>query len=293
MICNPRELAAQQRGLSVVEAKTVGQVAKFAEHIPKEYADGLGEIAKHSLLTCARHTGKVLTEGNGGAWVGACGCATWCIDCANDPSKMICLRSELGILPRGRDAEDGYVCFKCHEDVEADFTPVKTDKVVQISQGVNSVIDGLHEAACAQEADPIATVQKEAAPKVKKFSMQWFRAEAQSELGPDADPEAVEANARQALAAHKQTLADKRQFREDEKNALKRVRELEEELASEQAKRLKLQQAFEMALAKGVADAGWDRDEVEDEIMEQLVDPDELLEEDVDDVAGEMQEEEE
>ena len=286
MICNPRELAAQQRGLSVIEAKTVGQVAKFAELIPKEYADGLGEIAKHSRLTCARHAGKVLTEGNGGAWVGACGCAVWCIDCAKDPSKMVCLRSDLGILPRGRDAEDGYVCFKCHEDVEEDFTPVKTDKTVQISQGVNSVIDGLHEAACAQEADPIAGIRE----KVKKFSIQWFRAEAESELGPDADPEAVEANAQEALAAHKQSLADKRQVREDEKNALKRVRELETELASEQAKRFKFQEAFEMALAKGVADAEWDRDEVEEEIMEQIVDPEDLLEEDVEDLAGEMEE---
>ena len=239
MICNPRELAAQQRGLSVIEAKTVGQVAKFAEHIPKGYADGLGEIAKHSRLTCARHKGKILTEGNGGAWVGACGCASWCIDCAKDSSKMVCLRSELGILSRDRDAEDGYVCFNCHEDVDEDFTPVKTDKVVQISQGVNSVIDGLHEAACAQEADPIAGVQDEAPPKVKKFSIQWFRNEAQSSLGPGADPEAVEANAQEALAAHKQAVAAKRQERENEKNALKRVRELESELASEKGKRFK------------------------------------------------------
>ena len=291
MICNTRELACQQRGLSAIEAKTVGQVAKFALHIPEEYANGLGEIAKHSRLTCARHTDKILTEGNGGAWVGFCGCAVWCIECAKDSSKMICLRSELGILTRGRDAKDGYVCFKCHEDVEEDFTPVKTDKVVQISQGVNSVIDGLHEAACAQEADPIDGIQKEAAPKVKKFSIQWFRAEAESSLGPDADPEAVEANAQEALAAHKQSLADKRQEREDEKNALKRVRELESELVAEQAKRFKFQEAFEMALAKGVADADWDRDEVEEEIMEQIVDPEELLEEDVEDLAGEMEEE--
>jgi hypothetical protein len=147
-------------------------------------------------------------------------------------------------------------------------------------------------AACAQEADPIAGTQEEETPKVKKFSIQWFRAEAESELGPDADPEAVEANAQEALAAHTQTLADKRQVREDEKNALKRVRELETELASEQAKRFKFQEAFEMALAKGVADADWDRDEVEEEIMEQIVDPEDLLEEDVEEFSGEVEYEE-
>ena len=282
MICSARELAAQQRGLAVIQAKTVGQVAKFAELIPQTFADGLGKISEHARLTCARHTGKVLTEGNGGAWVGACGCAVWCIDCAKDPSKMICLRSDLGILPRGRAAEDGYVCFNCHEGVEEDVAPVKTDKAVQISQGVNGVIDGLHEAACAQEADPIAGNQEE--PKVKKFSIQWFRADAESSLGPGADPEAVEANAQEALSARKQALADKRQVRDDEKNALKRVRELEAELVSEQAKRFKFQEAFEMALAKGVADAEWTRDAGEEEIMEQIVDPEALLEEDL---AGE------
>ena len=57
-------------------------------------------------------------------------------------------------------------------------------------------------------------------------------------------------------------------------------------------KTFKFQEAFEMALAKGVVDADWDRDEVEEEIMEQIVDPEELLEEDVEDVAGEMEDEE-
>lgn len=292
MICNPRELAAQQRGLSVIEAKTVGQVAKFAQLIPQEFADGLGKIANHSLLTCARHKSKILTEDNGGAWVGACGCANWCIECAKDPFKMVCLRSELGILPRDRDAEDGYVCLNCHEDTDKDFTPVRTDRVVQISQGVNSVIDGLHEAACAQEADPIAAVQDEAPPKVKKFSIQWFRNEAQSSLGPGADPETVEANAQEALAEHKQALAARRQERENEKNALKRVRELELELASEKDKRFKFERAFDLALAKGAAEANWDRDEVEDRIMEEIVDPEGLLEEDVEDLAAVMEDEE-
>ena len=298
MICNARELAAQKRGVAVIDAKTDGQVAKFAECLPKEYAVGLGEISTASRVVCNRHKGMVLTKSNGGAWVGPCGCGTWCIDCAGDPSKMICLKSQAGILPRGRDAEDGYVCFACHEDVEEDFTAVKTDKVVQIADAVNGVIDGLHEFACAQEADqieavrdpdPAAGIREEAAPKVKKFSIQWFRNEAGSELGPDADPEAVEANAKEAAAAHKKALADKRQERDDEKNALKRVRELEEELACEQAKRFKFQEAFEMALAKGHADGHWDRDEVEEEIMEQIVDADELLGEDVEEVAAEME----
>ena len=278
MICNPREEKAKQRGVDVINANIDKKFDALVAHIPEQFAEGIVKI-NHAVTVLCFHHKTVLTAANGGAHTGPCGCASWCELCANQTGNMVGLRSELGILDRKGD--DAYVCRSCHEEVDKDFVPIKVETVARISDAVTGVIEGLHEAACAAESDAIAgRIPKEAAteaPKAKKFSAEWFLAEAAASLGPGATPEAVEATAQEAQEAHlekkaarKVELAEKRKTRDGEKNAAKRVLELEGELQSELYKRVKYQKAFYMALDKGHVGGHWDRNDVEDEILHEL-----------------------
>ena len=298
MICNAREQAAQERGYGVIVAKTNGQMAKFAEFVPKEYVDGLSTIAGLARTCCPKHGAKLITFENGGAWQGPCPCRVWCFECSKYPAGMGILASERGLLAKGRGVQDYHVCYNCEAEIDdpSDFTPLKVDQLLHVTDGVNTAIDALHEAACAAGADeidgvrdeptvdppappappvqpdppapPVQETPPEVAPPKKKGPSQgggrrelpYFEEQARLSLGRQADPEMVTSRAAVDKAAYEKKLADKRKARADDKDTLKRARETEQELESERADRAKFQKMLDYVLDKchneGWADRG-------------------------------------
>ena len=165
MICNPKEQAAQERGYGVVIAKIHGKVDKFAEFLPQQFADGLGKIAKTVVTCCPGHPAKTITFENGGAWQGPCSCRVWCGECAKYPTSMGALASERGLLAKGRGVKDYHVCYNCEAEIDdpRDFTPLKVDQLLHVTDAVNTTIDALHEASCAAGADAIDGVRDDPA----------------------------------------------------------------------------------------------------------------------------------
>ena len=300
MICNPREQAAQERGYGVIVAKANGQLAKFAEFVPKEYVDGLGKIAGLARSTCCpRHGAKLITFENGGAWQGPCPCRVWCIECAKCPSSMGVLASERGLLDKSRSTQDYHVCYNCDQKIDdpRDFTPLKVDQLLHVTNGLTTAIDTMHEAACAVGTDeidgirddpaadppaadpptvdppppPVQETPPEVAPPKKKGPAQgggrrelpYFEEQARLALGRQADPEIVAMRAAADKAAYEKKLADKRKARADDKTTLKRARETEQELESERADRAKCQKMLDYVLDKCHAEGWADRGTLE------------------------------
>jgi hypothetical protein len=287
MICNPKEQAAQERGYGVIIAKIHGKVDKFAEHIPKEYADGLGKIAKTVVTCCPGHPAKTITFENGGAWQGPCPCRVWCAECAKYPTSMGVLASERGLLAKGRDAKDYHVCFNCEAQIDdpRGFTPLKVDQLLHVTDAVNTTIDALHEASCAAGADAIDGVRDEPAvespvqqppappaeeppappveeppvapPKKKgpaqgggRRDLSYFEQQSRAHYGRQAPMAMVSAHAATEKAAYEKKLADGRKKRQDDKDTLKRARETKEELEAERADRAKFQKMLDFVLDK-------------------------------------------